>query len=470
MARCQEIDGALGKYEDSGHGSTVPQRRPRVKGGTRQSRDVGSVSHVTDVGGVAGSGASPQTGRMPKPRRLAPPLLSGLTAGLLAATACTGSPPSPSSTPSSASSLAPSSPATSSASTATASPATPGSATSGSATSGATTPTATSPVEVATGLDVPWGLAFLPDGSALVTLRDEGRVLRVREGAQPVEVGRIDGVEANGEGGLLGIAVSREFATDRRVFVYHTTGEDNRVARLRLEGDRLVPERVILSGIPSGGIHNGGRIKVGPDGMLWVPTGDASERDQAPDPSSLGGKILRVTADGAPAPGNPDASSPVWSRGHRNVQGLAWDREQRLWATEFGQNTWDELNLIEKGRDYGWPTVEGRGQGTAGGGDARYTDPLVVWSTDQASPSGLAIGADGAAYVAALMGERLWRVPLRGSTTGEPQALLQGTYGRLRTVERGPDGRLWIITSNTFRGDERDGDDRIVILPASTGR
>lgn len=452
-----QVDGALGKYEDLGHGSTVPQGRPRVKGGARQSRDVGIMSQVTDSGRVVPPWPGSQTGRMTTPRRLALPLLVGLTA----VTACTAS------TQTTASSTATFS-SSSTISTATSGTSAPASSSTAPASDSPAAPApASSPVEVATGLDVPWGLAFLPDGSALVTLRDEGRVLRVREGARPVEVGRIDGVEANGEGGLLGIAVSREFATDQRVFVYHTTRQDNRVVRLRLEGDRLVPERVVLSGIPAGGIHNGGRIKVGPDGMIWVPTGDASERDRAPDASWLGGKILRVTADGAPAPGNPDPSSSVWSRGHRNVQGLAWDAEQRLWATEFGQNTWDELNLIQEGRDYGWPTVEGRQEDNGGGRDTRFTDPLVVWRTDEASPSGLAIGTDGAAYVAALRGERLWRVPLQGSRTGEPQALLEGTYGRLRTVERAPDGRLWIITSNTFRGDERDGDDRIVILPPS---
>jgi glucose/arabinose dehydrogenase len=227
-------------------------------------------------------------------------------------------------------------------------------------------------------------------------------------------------------------------------------------------GGRLGPLRLVVSGIPKSGVHNGGRLAFGPDGMLYVTTGDGSDGGSSQRPASLGGKILRVTPDGRPAPGNPDPRSPVWTSGHRNVQGIGWDAEGRMYASEFGQNTWDELNRILPGRNYGWPDVEGRGQAT----DARrgFTDPLVVWRTDEASPSGLAVG-DDSIWLAALRGERLWRVPLRSDgSVGPPQALLQGRLGRLRTVEVEPDGSLLVLTSNTFRGTPRPGDDRLVRL------
>ena len=313
---------------------------------------------------------------------------------------------------------------------------------------------------VATGLSVPWGLALLGDGSALVTERDTARVLLVRPGARPRVLGRVPGVVPGGEGGLLGIALSPHFATDHKLFVYATAAGDNRVLRMSLSANVLRAERVIVSGIPKAGNHNGGRLAFGPDGYLYVTTGDAGFGPNAQDRGSLGGKILRVTPDGAPAPGNPFPGSPVWSLGHRNVQGIAWDPHGRMYASEFGQDTWDELNLIRPGANYGWPLVEGIAHRSG------LVDPLVQWPTDDASPSGLAIGADGAAYLAALRGECLWRVPLDGGTSaGRPRRLLYRGYGRLRTVVSAPDGRLWLVTSNTFRGSPRPGDDRIVILP-----
>ncbi|WBB70022.1 PQQ-dependent sugar dehydrogenase [Micromonospora sp. WMMD812] len=314
--------------------------------------------------------------------------------------------------------------------------------------------------EVARGVDVPWGLAFLPGGDALVAERDTGRVLRIAlGGGDPAQVYEVPGVTAGGEGGLLGLAVSPGFAEDNLVYAYFTAERDNRIVRFRLDGGQ--PE-VIFDGIAKARNHNGGRIAFGPDGMLYVGTGDAGDTDRSQDPASPNGKILRLTPDGAPAPGNPTAGSPVYSLGHRNVQGLAWDTQGRLFATEFGQNDLDEVNRIEPGRNYGWPEVEGRGD-TAGG---RYTNPLVTWPVRDASPSGLAI-ANGTAYVAALRGERLWSVPLDGDTAGEPSARLEGRHGRLRTVQVAPDGALWVTTSNTDgRGDVRDGDDRILRFPA----
>jgi glucose/arabinose dehydrogenase len=311
---------------------------------------------------------------------------------------------------------------------------------------------------------VPWGLAFLPDGSALVTLRDDGTVLRVRDdGTAPVRVGTVPGVEPLGEAGLLGIAVSPRFASDHSVFVYFTGAADNRVMRMSLRDNRLQTGPIIVEGIAKANHHDGGQLAFGPDGYLYVATGDAGNRPAAQDRSSLGGKILRVTADGRPAPGNPFPGSRVWSMGHRNVQGMAWDAAGRMYASEFGQDTWDELNLIRAGANYGWPTVEGKADRKG------FTDPLVQWSTDEASPSGIAVGRDGNVYVAALRGRALWQVPVRDGRAGTPRKLLAGTYGRLRTVVTGPDGRLWVVTSNTFRGRPAADDDRVVILPATVG-
>ena len=306
---------------------------------------------------------------------------------------------------------------------------------------------------------MPWGLAFLPDGTALVTLRDRGEILHVAPGSTPVSVGRVPGIVPDGEGGLLGIAVSPTFASDRSVFVYLTSRDDNRVIRMTFDGATLRPGPVIVKGIRKAGNHDGGRLAFGPDGYLYISTGDAGKRDPAQDKTSLSGKILRVTTDGAPAPGNPFPESHIWSLGHRNVEGMAWDKAGIMYASELGHDAWDELNRIEAGRNYGWPVVEGIAH------RAGFVDPLIQWPTDDASPSGIAVGADGAIYMAALRGESLWRIPLDGKGgVGKPQRLLQGRYGRLRTVVTAPDGRLWLVTSNTFRGTPRPRDDRILAL------
>jgi len=315
------------------------------------------------------------------------------------------------------------------------------------------------PAEViARRIDVPWGLAFLPDGDALVSERETARVLRLAPGnGDPQPVYEVPGVVPMGEGGLLGLAVSPRFAEDNLVYAYYTAAQDNRIVRFRLDGDGE-PE-VILDGIAKAGFHNGGRIAFGPDGMLYVGVGDAGGTQRSQDPTSLNGKILRLAPDGSAAPGNPTEGSPVYSLGHRNVQGLAWDSTGRLFASEFGQNALDEVNLIRPGRNYGWPVVEGTGD-TDGG---RYTNPLVTWPVSEASPSGLAI-AGNTAYVAGLRGQRLWALPLDGEGgVGTPSALLQGTYGRLRTVQVAPDGSLWLTTSNTDgRGAPSTDDDRIL--------
>ena len=311
---------------------------------------------------------------------------------------------------------------------------------------------------VASGLEAPWGVAFLPDGSALVSERDTTKVLLVpAHGGRVRTVGRLAAARPQGEAGLLGLAVSPTYDEDSFVYAYLSTDSDNRVVRMRYDGRSLGEPEVVLDGIPNGFVHDGGRLLFGPDGYLYVSTGETGEGQLAQDRSSLGGKILRITPDGAPAPGNPVKGSPVWTMGHRNVQGLAFDDHDRLWASEFGDSTWDELNRIERGRNYGWPLVEGRGD------LEEYRNPFAQWRTSEASPSGLAY-ADGALWMASLRGERLWRVPVHDDgSIGQPQDFFVGDYGRLRTVVVAPDGSLWLSTSNRDgRGDPAPKDDRIL--------
>lgn len=309
---------------------------------------------------------------------------------------------------------------------------------------------------VATDLEAPWGLAFLPSGDAVVTERDAAEVLVVNgEDHQVVDVGTIGAAAPQGEGGLLGVAVSPSYAQDHLLYFYVSTSNDNRIVTATLRNGRLSDTTPLLTGIPLGPIHDGGRLAFGPDGMLYASTGETGQSDLAQDRDSLAGKILRITPDGQPAPGNP-FGTPVWSFGHRNVQGLAWVDGQ-LWASEFGQNTYDELNKIDAGANYGWPKYEGTGGAAEG-----YTDPQATWSTDVASPSGLAYD-DGSLWMGALKGGRLWRIPVSDQTAGEPEAYFVGDFGRLRTVVTAPDGNLWVTTSNTDgRGDPQDGDDRIL--------
>ena len=310
---------------------------------------------------------------------------------------------------------------------------------------------------IAEGLAVPWGIAFLPDGSALVTERDTERVLLVPGDGSVQEVGRIDSAAPEGEGGLMGVALSPDFAQDQRVFFYLTTAEDNRIVRATYDGSGIADVEPILTGIPKGFIHDGGRLAFGPDGFLYASTGETGEPDLAQDRGSLAGKVLRITADGEPAPGNP-GGTPVFTWGHRNVQGLAFDDTDRLWASEFGDSTFDELNLIEQGTNYGWPEVEGRAES----GGTGFTDPQVVWRTSEASPSGLAF-LDGSLWLGALRGTRLWRVPVDGARAGQPRDFFVGDYGRLRTVVTAPDGTLWVTTSNRDgRGEPAAADDRIL--------
>lgn len=318
-----------------------------------------------------------------------------------------------------------------------------------------------------TGLEAPWGAAFLPDGDALVTERDSGRLLRVTPDGQTEEIQRIP-EEGSGEGGLLGAALSPDYERDEFVYVYYTTGEDNRVGRFKL-GETPEP---ILTGIPVNTYHDGGGLAFGPDGMLYVTTGDAGDAATAQDKDSLSGKVLRLTPDGDVPEDNPFPDNPVYSYGHRNVQGLAWDESGRLFVSEFGENQYDEVNRIEAGGNYGWPEVEGTG------GEPEYIDPVQTFATSEASPSGAAIPKDSAIpqwdgdfFMAALRGARLWRLDLDadGNVTGK-EALLEGEYGRLRNTVQAPDGSLWVFTNNRDgRGTPGEDDDRILRLAPAEG-
>jgi len=324
------------------------------------------------------------------------------------------------------------------------------------------------PDVLASGLAAPWSILRLPAGGVLVSERDSGRIVEVLEDGSLRVAGEVTGVVAGGEGGLLGLAYLP--STRERgpfVYAYHTAASDNRIVRMTLTGLpgslALGAPEPILTGVPRAGNHNGGRIAFGPDGFLYATSGDAGDRDAAQDPASTSGKILRMTPEGRPAPGNP-FDNLTWSMGHRNPQGIAWDATGRMWAAEFGQNTWDELNRIEAGANYGWPVVEGAAD------DPRFVNPVMQWPTSEASPSGLAIIGD-TLFLAALRGERIWSVA-PATAGGELTATewFRGEFGRIRDVTAGPDGSLWFIGNNTDgRGSPREGDDRLFRVQLGAG-
>jgi len=308
-------------------------------------------------------------------------------------------------------------------------------------------------------LEVPWGVAFLPDGSALVDERVTAHLLRIAPDGSKRVLGTIPGVVPQDEGGLLGLAISPTYARDHLVYAYLSAAADNRVVRFRLDGDKIGQPKPILTGLVKASYHNGGRLAFGPDHLLYVTVGDATVGARAQDKNALNGKVLRITPDGAAAPGNPFGNR-VYTMGHRNVEGLAWGPGNRLYETEFGENLFDEINLLVPGKNYGWPTVEGHDASN------RFQQPLITWETAQASPSGVAY-ADGALWVGALRGERLWRVPVHSDgTLGSPTPYFEGKYGRIRTVALAPDGSLWLTTSNRDgRGSPVAADDRIIRVP-----
>jgi glucose/arabinose dehydrogenase len=260
---------------------------------------------------------------------------------------------------------------------------------------------------------------------------------------------------------LLGLATSPRFASDRTVFAYVSGVPTNRIVALRVGEDHrsLTQTRVLLDGIQTADRHHGGRLRIGPDGNLWIGTGDAFLPENAADDRSLNGKILRIRPDGTIPRDNPSGTA-IYSSGHRNVQGITFDPDGTMYASELGHRTWDEVNVLLAGRDYGWPETEG----VAGDTGQR---PIFTIHPDDASPSGIAY-AGGSLWMGALGGQRLWQLPVVGPRpNGEPIAHFTGDYGRIRTVEVAPDGALWLVTSNTDRAtwggtDPRPGDDRVV--------
>ncbi|WP_210604359.1 PQQ-dependent sugar dehydrogenase [Brevibacterium oceani] len=348
---------------------------------------------------------------------------------------------------------------------------------SGDRTEASAAPAADSPEVVATGLESPWSIAFHGQ-TMLVSERDSGRILEVSAGGDVREVGRIDDASASGEAGLHGLAVD-----DDRLYAFYAAGTENRIVRFDLRGEAgdlsLGEEETIVDGLPTANFHNGGRLAFGPDGMLYATLGDTGDRDSAQDEDALSGKILRMTPDGEVPEDNPFGDSLVYSIGHRNPQGLGWDDEGTMYAAEFGQDTWDELNVIDPGGNYGWPEVEGIAEdGDSGGGNANggeggdgagtdasagggeFIDPVQQWSTDEASPSGLAV-TEESILIAGLRGERLHEVGL--DDLADSTALWTGEYGRLRDVVQAPDGSLYVLTNNTDgRGDPGPDDDRLL--------
>jgi glucose/arabinose dehydrogenase len=324
---------------------------------------------------------------------------------------------------------------------------------------------------VASGLEIPWEIGFLPDGRALITERP-GRVrMLMPDGTlRPQAVASVP-VSAVGEGGLLGLAVDPQFARNSFVYLYRTTDQGNQVVRYRLDGTRLREQQVVVQDIPAGAVHDGGRIRFGPDGWLYISTGETGQGKLAQDPHSLAGKFLRLAPQDARGGGG---EPQVFSLGHRNPQGFDWQPGTgALIATEHGPSGgdgprgFDEVNLVRQGSNYGWPDVYGRDHG-------RFTAPLIVYEQAIAPSGGSFVTLPGSAWTGdflfgALVGEQVRRIRLSGTHVSVNEALFQGRLGRVRTIVQGPDGALYALTSNRDgRGSPRPGDDKLyrIVPPA----
>lgn len=318
---------------------------------------------------------------------------------------------------------------------------------------------------IAENLDTPWGMVFLPDESMLITERP-GRVkfINNKENLEKIPVATINGVKEIGEGGLLGITLHPDFSSNNYVYLYYTYAESggstmNKVVRMTYKDGRLDDEHTVIDKIPGASNHNGGRIKFGPDKYLYITTGDAQEPSQAQDTDKLGGKILRVTDKGDPAPGNP-FNNLVYTYGHRNPQGLAWDEKGRLWATEHGrsglQSGFDEINLIAVGKNYGWPIIQGNETQTGMETPKVNSGPTTTWA-----PAGTAF-VDNSLFFGGLRGETLYEAIIKDNQITLKEHFKK-EFGRIRDVVIGPDGMLYITTSNLDgRGNPDSSDDKII--------
>lgn len=314
---------------------------------------------------------------------------------------------------------------------------------------------------IAQNLDIPWDIAFLPNGDMLVTERS-GKLLKI--GAEKKLIKEIEGVKHIGEGGLLGLAVHPDFASNNFIYLYFTTqdvnGINNRVERYKFSNDILSQREVILEGIKGSSNHDGGRIAFGPDGFLYITTGDAETPNLAQDKNSLNGKILRVKDDGSIPPDNPFGNA-VYSLGHRNPQGLAWDKNNTFWVTEHGpsgaQTGYDEVNIIVKGANYGWPEIYG------GQTKENFVSPVIQsGSKDTWAPSGM-IFWDGSLFFTGLRGEALYEAKIVGGNKLSLVSHFKERFGRIRAVVLGTDGFMYFSTSNKDgRGQEKEGDDKII--------
>ncbi len=328
-------------------------------------------------------------------------------------------------------------------------------------------------------LDIPWSLVFLTESRALVSERG-GIVRLIKDGRLQKKPYALIDVAHIGEAGLLGLAVHPGYPREPYIYAMHTYKEKgelyNRVIRLKDGGDSGVFERIIIDGIPGGRFHDGGRINFGPDGMLYITSGETFKAGLAQDLKSSGGKILRITRDGNIPADNPFSGSPVYSYGHRNPQGIAWHpKTNKLFESEhgpsgeFGKFAHDEINIIVKGGNYGWPHVIGAPQ------DKSYIGPVVVWKKTT-PPSGITFyhgsllgHLKGDLFVATLKSEALIRIVLdrdAGKTVRIERWFAEnfekGKFGRLRDVVEGPDGCIYFLTNNRDgRGEPEEGDDRI---------